>query len=283
MSKLVRMFLSIFVLALGLCSSMLPAVAQQAGQAFSQRIGGNSASSAGTSTLSPFTTQQSSGNWSGWEVGSGAGNGFEAVIGEWNAECVSGPNDSHHQFGSWVGLGGDFNQSLEQTGIILRTDGTYRMFWEYVYPDNTGPAPTIDTTDVVKCGQHIKAWVHLGSAYCPNGGWDTYIQDTTTGKFLNHACDASKPLGYESAEWIDERPLVGCGLTQLADFNYTSWSDVQAQAKASGAVFHGPNSFANTRLAMQDYQGGPYLAFPDATVSSNNTFTDRWYGAGTYC
>lgn len=106
-------------------------------------------------SLPQTTNYQTSQNWSGYTVGSGSGNGFQGVEGKWNAPKTSGNIDAAHDYASWVGLGGVFPsnnpENLEQTGILLQRDGTYRMFWEYVAP-GSGPA-YIDTKDVVHYGR----------------------------------------------------------------------------------------------------------------------------------
>jgi hypothetical protein len=91
------------------------------------------------------------------------------------------------------------------------------------------------------------------------------------------------------ALFVDERPGCGAGYTykSLADFHYTQWSNVLAQANYKGAPWANPNSFVNTQLLM--YDAGPnghggsdeYLAYPDGlSVNNNNTFTNRWYNYG---
>jgi hypothetical protein len=243
-------------------------------------------------SVSPLvtTTYVDVGNWAGYVIGSGSGNGFKGVEANWNAPCKSGTVNSQIGYGSWVGLGGAFGngvfansngvEPLEQAGIILQSDGTYRMFWEYV---SSNEPPLIDTQDVIRCGQSITAWVHYGSSYCSNGGFYAHVQDNTTGSHLGSTClTRSQGLGVESAEWIDERPSVGNCNQQLADFNYTQWSNVLGQTNVSGSGWSNPNNFVNRQLFM--FSGTTELADPDGlSVASNNTFTDRWYANGAYC
>lgn len=235
-------------------------------------------------------------NWAGYVVGDGTGNGFEAVEATWNAPCKSGTVNSQIGYSSWVGLGGAFGggvfdnpdgvEPLEQTGILLQSDGTYRLFWAYVSSDSV--AQNIDQTDVIDCGWPITAWVHYGtvSGYCSNGGFYAHVQvNGHTGAHLGSTClTESDGIGHQSAEWIDERPINandGC-YTELADFNTANWTSVLAQANNSGAGLSNPNNYVNRQLFM--YSGSTELADPDGnSVSSNNTFTDRWYAHGTYC
>jgi hypothetical protein len=236
-------------------------------------------------------------NWSGWDVGSGTGNGFSGVQGNWNAECTSGGgHGSTDQFASWVGLGGWYSndQSLEQTGILLQSDGTYRMWWAYVWPDPSQPSGSsiiivVDQNDVVTCGQHLTAYIHYGSrnGYCSNGGFRPHIQDTSTGKVLDPGCQSeTHGYGIQSAEWVDERPTdtaSGC-LYQLSAYKWTDWSNMAAQANYSGAGWARPGSFVNSGIVMHDDGLNLDLSYPDQySIGSNNWFTDRWYAYGTYC
>jgi len=283
-------------------SATLPAYAQQRGISTSQPSHSQSKSSlfhrvhvpaAGELPLlraaqTKFTNYDGGGdNWSGYTVGSGSGNGFKGVEAKWNAPCTSGTRDYDHQYASWVGLGGYFPFSnpepLEQAGIYLQTDGTYRLFWEYAPYNN----PAVDPA-VIYCGDHILAWVYFGYSYCSNGGFYAHVEDDTTGHTAHWGSTClteSHGLGHQSSDWIDERPTINCGRpSQLADFNYTQWSNVLAQANYSGAAWVNPNSFVNTQVLMWDNGNAYFIAFPDGLhVNSDNTFTDRWYHYGTLC
>lgn len=235
-------------------------------------------------------------NWSGWSAGSGSGNGFEGVRGNWNAECIGGSPDSG-EYTSWVGLGGDFpGESLEQTGILEQGDGTYRMFWAYAWHDPSSPSgisitETVDQNDVVSCTQHIYASVEYGSrsGYCGTGQWRPYVTDTSNGTSMSPGCmPESHGFGIQSAEWVDERPsddnvcAPQSDTAQLTDFNWTDWSDLQAQANYSGAGWVAAGGFANNRFVMHDDGTGQDLAYPDQ-ASLGSSFTDRWYHYGTWC
>ena len=224
------------------------------------------------------TSYQTFPSWSGYIVGDGTDQGYMGVEANWNAPCKSGSVNSQIQYGVWVGLGGVYNNDpLEQTGLILQIDGTYRLFWEYI---TFNQPPYIDTKDVIRCGDSISAWVHLGYTYCSNGGFYAHVQDNKTGAHLGSTClTESQGLGTLSAEWIDERPfLPSCdGSSQLADFVTVNWSNVLAQANFGSASWLNPNNFANTQELMYEKDTKIYLAYPDGIqVSNNNTFTDRW-------
>jgi hypothetical protein len=169
---------------------------------------------------------------------------------------------------------------LEQAGIILQPDRTYRLFWEYT-PDTS----VVDQTDVISCTDPITAWVHYGSSYCSNGGFYAHVQDNYTGAHWGSTClTESRGYGIQSAEWIDERDYYTCQYPSLADFNWTAWSNVQAQPNYSGAGWGNPMGFSPTQWLMYDSISKNYLASPDGIqVNSNNTFTDRWSNYGTAC
>src|SRR5579883_2263798 len=238
------------------------------------------------SSSSRFTSYDGSGNtWSGY-VAIHQPSGFQGIEAKWNAPCTSGIRDSNHRYGSWVGIGGylpsNSPEPLEQAGILLQNDGTYRLFWEYI--SSTEP-PFIDGTDVIYCGDHISAWVYLGSTFCSNGGFYAHVEDDTRGSHLGSTCLTKGSYGIESADWIDERPLTtSCyAPTQLADFHYTQWSNVLARSSGS-SNWYNPNSYPNDQILMWDQGTSSYIAYPDGlSVNSDNTFTDRWYGYGTYC
>ncbi len=239
--------------------------------------------------VSTYATQYvDSGNWAGYVTGSGSGNGFKAVKATWNAPCTSGATNSQIGYASWVGLGGAFGhgvfnntngvEPLEQAGIVLQSDGTYRLFWEYI---SSNQPPFIDTKDVIRCGQSITAWVFLGSTYCSNGGFYAHVGDNITGAHLGSTClTESNGLGHQSSEWIDERPTVGGCYQELTNFHYTNWSNVLTQVNSPGAGWTNPNNYVNRQVFM--YSGTTELADPDGpSVLSNNTFVDRWYANGT--
>jgi hypothetical protein len=237
------------------------------------------------STIRYSTSYQTFPSWSGYIVGDGNNQGYKGVEANWSGPCKTGTVNSQIQYGTWVGLGGVFkNEPLEQAGLILQSDGTYRLFWEYI---SVNQPPYIDKNDVIHCGDSITAWVHFGSSYCSNGGFYAHVQDNKTGAHLGSTClTESQGLGTLSAEWIDERPLLtSCyNPAQLADFVTSNWSNVLAQANFGSASWLNPNNFPNTQELMYEQSTGIYLAYPDGLqVNSNNTFTDRWYAYGTYC
>ena len=224
--------------------------------------------------------------FSGYIVGSGSGNGFKGAQAKWNAPCTNGTIDHNHQYGSWVGLGGWFaGEPLEQAGIALQTNGTYLLFWEYA-PYN---APYYDRNDVVHCGDHLLAWVHYGYSYCSNGGFYAHVEDDTTGAHLGSTClTESRGYGHQSADWIDERPGCqgGAYYADMADFHYSQWTNVLAQANYSGASWTNFTGFANTLVYDFDAnkqigQPGYIVAEPGVPNSDGKSYTDYWYDPGT--
>ncbi len=223
--------------------------------------------------MSPKTSFQGSYNWSGFFVGTGSGNGFKEVTGNWNTPCTLGTINSNHITAEWVGLGGYYgNGNLLQTGTVLLSDGRFHIFYELF------PNPPIITNQSFSCGNAFTAEVDYNFISTGTNKNHVYIKNTTTGFTLDTTLGGLQP-DLESAEWIDERPSCGGGnVTDLANFHYVNWSNTLARPNFAGGAYWGIGTFVNTNLSMQDHSGN-VLAHPDG-LKANNTFTDRWYNTG---
>lgn len=64
--------------------------------------------SAQESALAPNSPTQyvNSDNWAGYFIGSGSGNGYKGIQGDWNVQCFAGSQSNSRQETTWVGLGG---------------------------------------------------------------------------------------------------------------------------------------------------------------------------------
>ncbi|HEY0757270.1 MAG TPA: G1 family glutamic endopeptidase [Ktedonobacteraceae bacterium] len=223
-------------------------------------------------------------HWSGYVLGSGSGNGFKSVQGSWNTQCTgsAAPASASQQVSTWVGLGGYYGLGLVQTGTEIDDAGNYHLFLEVINANGVDQikqyVPNASATGF-GCGQHIQAVVYYHPAGC-SGGFTTSIVNSSNNTSLASGCIFSNS-DIQSAEWIDERPYCQTDFATLADFNWTGWSNVLAQANYSGAAWVNPNAYYNINIIMAVGHTPSTMAATDGnSVNSDNTFTDRWYNSG---
>ena len=227
------------------------------------------------SNAAPTTSITSVGNWSGFLVGSGSGAGFKQTTGNWNTPCTTGIVDHNHLVAQWVGLGGYYSDTLLQAGTTLLANGTFHIFYE-LYPN-----PPVISSQSFGCASSFTAEVDYN--YTSTGANKNHIavKNTSTGFTVDVVvANTSFQPDLQSSEWIDERPSCNSGLTDLADFNYLTWTSPLARTNTSGAGLGTINTFANTDLMMQDQNTGTVLAKPDG-LNVDGTFKDRWDSAGS--
>lgn len=221
------------------------------------------------------TNIASSLNWAGFYVGTGSGSGFKQVVGSWHTPCTSGTINSNHLEAQWVGIGGVYgNQHLLQVGTALLPDGRFHLFYELY------PSPAVIGNQGFSCSNAFTAEVDYNFKSIGTNKNHIYIKNLSTGFTLDSTLSDSKfKPDIQSAEWVDERPSCSSGsLTDLANFHYVNWTNIQARSNTKSAGLFGASSFANSALVMQDKNQNT-LAKPDG-LNSNNTFKDRWYKAG---
>ena len=223
----------------------------------------------------PNASVSSSLNWAGFYVGTSTGSGFKQVTGNWSTPCMSGPINSNHLTAQWIGIGGIYgSQHLLQVGTVLLTDARFHPFYELF------PSPPVISGQAFSCGNNFTAEADYGVRSTGTNKNHISIKNLTTGFTLDYIVPDSKfKPDTKSAEWVDERPSCKSGLTDLADFHYVNWTNPQARGTAKGAGLSPIRSFTNSSIVMQDNKHHT-LAKPDG-LNSNNTFKDRWYGAGS--
>lgn len=227
-------------------------------------------------TVSPATTTiTSTGNWSGFLVGSGSGNGFNETTGNWNTPCTSGTIDHNHLAAEWVGLGGYYSDTLLQAGTTLLADGTFHMFYE-LYPN-----PPVINSQSFGCASSFTAEVDYNYSSTGTNKNHIFVKNTTTGASMDViVSNATFQPDLQSSEWVNERPSCNSGLTDMANFYFLGWTSSLARTNTTGAGLATINTFANTDLMMQDQQTATTLAKPDG-LNLDGTFKDRWYAAGS--
>jgi hypothetical protein len=206
-----------------------------------------------------------SGNWSGYIAYDNGG--ITDVKGHWNIQCLGSQQQSGAREGSWIGIGGvQGSQNLIQTGSAYTKSG-YQFFIEFV----PYYAPVFDGSNYA-CGTAVDAEVYLASGY---NEWCTIISTSTTSF---SGCDpSSRQADKTTAEWIDERPNCSNGLSKLADFNYTQYSNAYAYSTSRG--WHTIGGFTNNSVTLKD-SASTTLAQPNALDSGTHSFTNVWKATG---
>lgn len=135
----------------------------------------------------------------------------------------------------WVGIGGQFDTSLIQTGTEQDfTNGSAKYYaWYEMLPSNQVPINAIQ----VSPGDQIRASILQAGT----NSWSISIEDLTSNtRFQNTFTYNSQQL---SAEWIVERPQVNGAIAQLANFGTVTFSNCQAILSGKTG---GINSFPNS-------------------------------------
>ena len=202
-------------------------------------------------------------NWAGYVVYDSGG--ITDAKGHWNVQCLGSQQQPGARETSWVGIGGNTNSNLIQTGTAYTRSG-YQFFIQFV--GYGGPS---FATNNLPCGTSVDAEVYYISSY--GGEWCTNMS-SNVGAYTT-CFDSSKRPSNSTAEWIDERPYCSNGFSKLADFNYTDYSNAYAQSISRG--WHTIGGFGNDQITMQD---GPILAQPQNLNTGTNSFRDNWRAVG---
>jgi hypothetical protein len=153
-----------------------------------------------------------SGNWSGY-AGTLSGAKLTSATATWKVPSVK-PIKGFSS--TWVGIDGDGNSDLIQTGTEQDYNGTnaiYRAWWEIL------PAPeTIIPSLAIHPGDTM-----TGSVRDTSGtSWVITLKDVTTGKSFSIHKTYNGPGA--SAEWIQEAPTGASGVLSLAHYSTTEFS-----------------------------------------------------------
>jgi hypothetical protein len=214
-------------------------------------------------SASPTSRQMSSSNWSGYSVVSNLNDPqprFTRVNASWTIPTVKVSVDNSFS-AEWIGLGGQFEQTLIQTGIEQNSIGeqtTYRAWYELV------PGTIVNINSLsISPGDRITASISLGDP--DTNTWSIKIHDDTNGQFF------SKNLIYSasalSAEWIVERPTVASRSETLADFGQVTFIDCGATLKGRDGTI---SSFASNRITMYDSQNRQLVDVSDLTQDGSS-------------
>jgi Peptidase A4 family/IPT/TIG domain len=219
------------------------------------RVGGDSAN--GMSTHSALNL---SSNWSG-EVDSGPGATFTEVAGNWVVPTVRS-SAIETVSSTWVGIDGAFASSQIRTGTAQNSGpgGTHYYAWYQIVPQ----APVVNIGAAVFPGDTMHAAV---SESAP-GTWNIVLNDLTRAWSFSQAFAYNTPG--TSAEWIEEAPTNGGGVTTLADYGSITFTDLGIGGTGLSSAFTNP-------VYMSD-QSGAIISYPADLNTSTDSFS-VFYGS----
>ncbi len=196
--------------------------------------------------------QASSGNWSGYVVGSSGSSSrtFKTVTGSWvqpTAQCSAATGSTYSAF--WVGLGGATGKSsLEQDGteVNCSADGkaTYYAWYELV------PKAPVKVKMAVHPGDHMTATTSVNGHHVT----ETIVNHTTGATFAKTLYMSAPDLS--SAEWVTEAPsecqgsVANCSALPLGDFGKVTFSGASATDSTGHTGTIGDSAWQTARLTL---------------------------------
>ena len=222
-------------------------------------------------TFTPQPTQTVMGvDWSGYSVASSLKNPqptVTAVSGTWTVPSLTvTPGFSYSA--SWIGIGGQFDQTLIQTGTehdITNGQENYSAWYEIL------PASPVYLTMSVSPGDTITASIKLQDA--TTNTWSISIRDTTNGQ--SYQTNVQYDSSMQSAEWIVERPTVGNRIGLLSDFGSVTFTNCNAIiGSKTGSILEFPSS----DFIMNNRQNNPLVAV-SAPSTNGTSFTVTFVSA----
>ncbi len=212
-----------------------------------------------------------SSNWSGFAV---TGTDFTYAKGSWHVEevdCTATPNTYSS---TWVGLDGDGNDTVEQTGTASDCNGTTPQYyaWYEFYP-----AGSVPISMAVSPGDVMGASVTYA-----DGEFTLGIHNRTTGAEFSVKGKLSTAKR-TSAEWIVEAPCctAGGGILPLADFDEANLGEGNTGDGGSNYATDSTESdraigaFASRERITMVYSGGD-KAVPTTLSDGGTTFSVAW-------
>jgi hypothetical protein len=213
-----------------------------------------------------------SSNWSGFAV---TGSDFTYAKGSWHVpevDCTKTPN-TYSAF--WVGIDGDGDDTVEQTGTASDCSGTTAQYyaWYEFYP-----AGSVVIDMAISPGDVMGASVTYS-----NGEFTVGIHNHTTGAEYSKTATVSGAKR-TSAEWIAEAPCCtsGGGILPLADFDVVRFgedynSDPKTNYATDSAVTDGSIlAFGSNRERITMVYSGGDKAVPTYLTSDGTSFEVDW-------
>jgi len=200
-------------------------------------------------------------NWSGYAGIPRAGIKLTYLSANWVVPSVK-PTTGFSS--TWVGIDGDGNSDLIQTGTEQDFTGghtIYRAWWEILpAPETLIPSMTISPGDRM-----------FGSVKDNSGNnWTITLKD------LSHANDSfSINVHYtgpgRSGEWIQEAPTGSSGIEPLAHYSTTEFSTAEV-AGNFGSPQGAGLVYPNLAIAMTNASGTKIISIPSKPNAAGNAF-----------
>ena len=227
-------------------SLLAPTQAAPMGAAAGHPDGGADTSGAATRTND---------HWSGYSAHSGD---YTTVSASWTEPTVDCRTGGEVVF--WVGLDGDGNDNVEQTGthVLCRNGKAIHTGWWETYPCYN----IIDYDHVVRPGDKISSTVTDNG----NGTYRLSLRDETQGWTEQPNKRACSGAGDVSAEVITETPIYANGPSPLADFGTVTYTDVSINGR--------PLSNANPQAITMARHGRAIDT--TSAISGGTRFSNTW-------
>ena len=202
-------------------------------------------------TLQPTQTVMGA-DWSGYSISTSIKNPQPTVTevsGTWIVPSINiAPGNTFS--GAWIGIGGQFDQSLIQTGTdhdVINGQIVYSAWYELL------PADPVYLTMNVTPGDRITANIKLLNATANT--WSISIQDATNGQSYQTSVHYDSTM--LSAEWIVESPLVEGHVGVLSNFGSITFTNCNAVVGGkTGTILDFPSS----DFIMINRQNNPLIA-----------------------
>jgi hypothetical protein len=202
------------------------------------------------------STQQSS-NWSGYAE---TGGGYTNASATWTVPSVSATSSSTYS-SAWVGIDGDGNSNLIQTGTesdYQNGQATYYAWWE-ILPAAETPIDSLS----VSPGDSITASVAQDSG----STWTISLTDNSTGQ--NFTTQQSYSGSGGSVEYIQEAPEINGTISQIADYSSFDFSNLTVNGQS-------PALTSDDEILL--VQNGTTYSTPSAPNSSGDGFSVSYTG-----
>ncbi|HJP78592.1 MAG TPA: G1 family glutamic endopeptidase [Pseudonocardiaceae bacterium] len=200
---------------------------------------------------------QQSSNWSGYAETAG---GYTSATANWTVPSVSSSSSATYS-SAWVGIDGDGNSNLIQTGTeadYYSGRAHYDAWWE-ILP----AAETVITNITVHPGDSFTGTVSKVSGTT----WKITLRDNTTGASFSSNKTYTGP-GH-SVEYIQEAPEVGGRIAKIAHFSTFSFSGLTVNG-------HSPGLVSADEIVL--VQNGVTYSTPSAPNSAGNGFSVSYTG-----